>query len=58
MHKKQTIFDDLKEIKGYILGVVAFATAVGAFLVEVLHFHKEPSIVGVCGVSVCMLFIG
>lgn len=58
MHKKQTIFDDLKEIKGYILGVVAFATAVGAFLVEVLHFHKEPSIVGVCGVSVCMLLIG
>ena len=58
MDKKQTIFDDLKECKGYIIGVISFATAVGTFMVEVMGFKKELAILGVVCVAVCMLFIG
>ena len=58
MDEKQTVFDDLKDCKGYILGVITFATAVGTFMVEVMGFRKEPSILGVTCVAVCMLFIG
>lgn len=58
MDKKQTVFDDLKDCKGYILGVVAFATGVGAFMTEVMGFRKEPTTIGVAGVAICMLFVG
>ena len=58
MDKKRTVFDDLKDCKGYIIGVISFATAVGAFMVEVMGFKKEPAILGVVCVAVCMLFIG
>lgn len=58
MNKKQTIFDDLKEIKGYILGVIAFATAIATFLVQVLKFPMDITLAGVTIASVCMLFIG
>lgn len=58
MNEKQTVFEDLKDCKGYILGVIAFATAVGTFMVEIMGFDKEPSISGVACVTVCMLFIG
>lgn len=58
MDKKQTIFDDLKECKGYILGVVGFATTVSVFMVQVFHFQLEPTLIGVCSVALCMLLIG
>lgn len=58
MDKKQTVFDDLKDCKGYILGIIAFATGVGAFMTEVMGFRKEPTTIGVACVAVCMLFVG
>ncbi len=58
MNKKQTVFDDIKDCKGYILGVIGFATAVSAFMVEVMGFRKEPTLLGVTCVAICMLFIG
>lgn len=58
MDKKQTIFDDIKECKGYILGVIGFATTVSVFMVQVFHFQLEPTLIGVCSVALCMLLIG
>ena len=42
MEEKQTIFEDLKKIKGYILGVIAFATAVSVFFTQVLNLPIQP----------------
>lgn len=58
MDKKQTIFDDIKEIKGYILGVIAFATAVAAFLTQIVKFPMDTTLAGVTFASVYMIFIG
>lgn len=58
MEKKQTIFDDIKEIKGYILGVIAFATAVAAFLTQIVKFPMDVTLAGVTFISVYMVFVG
>lgn len=58
MDKKQTVFDDLKECKGYILGIIGFATTVSVFMIQVFHFQLEPTLIGVCSVALCMLLIG
>ena len=58
MEKKQTIFDDIKEIKGYILGVIAFATAVAAFLTQIVKFPMDTTLAGVTFASVYMIFVG
>ena len=52
------VIDDIKEGKGYILGVIAFATAVSAFLTQVFHFKSEPTIAAVSGFAVLILYVG
>ena len=51
------VLDDIKTSKGYILGVIAFATAVGAFLTQVLHFKTEPTLASVAGMAVLVLYL-
>lgn len=51
------VIDDVKTSKGYILGVIAFATAVGAFLTQVLHFKVEPTLTAVASLAVFVLFL-
>jgi hypothetical protein len=51
------VLDDVKTSKGYILGVLAFATAVGAFLTQVLHFKTEPTLAAVASFAVFVLFL-
>lgn len=51
------VIDDIKSSKGYILGVIAFATAVGAFLTQVLHFRPEPTLTAVASLAVLVLFL-
>ena len=52
------VIGDIKESKGYILGVIAFATAVSAFLTQVFHFRTEPTIASVAGFAVLILYVG
>lgn len=52
------VIDDIKESKGYILGVLAFATAVSTFLTQVFHFRTEPTITVVAGFAVLILYVG
>lgn len=58
MDEKQTVFDDLKEIKGYILGVTAFATATSVFFTQVFNLPIQPVLDTVLVATICMLFIG
>ena len=58
MEEKQTIFEDLKKIKGYILGVIAFATAVSVFFTQVLNLPIQPVLATMFIVTIFMLFIG
>ena len=37
--------EDLKVLRNYLLGVIAFATAVTAFLTQILHFPTESTLV-------------
>lgn len=58
MDEKQTIFEDLKEIKGYILGVIAFATATSVFFTQVFDLSIQPVLATTSIATICMLFIG
>lgn len=49
--------EDLKTLKGYALGVVGFATAISAILVQALHFPAEPTLLIICGFAGLMLLI-
>ena len=51
------VLDDIKTSKGYILGVLAFATAVGAFLTQVLHFRTEPTLAAVAFFALFVLYL-
>lgn len=51
------VLDDIKSSKGYILGVIAFATAVAGFLTQVLHFRPEPTITAVASLAIFVLFL-
>ena len=53
-----SVWDDIKSIKGYLAGVVAFATAIGAFLVTTLHLPSDVTILTVAGLAVAMGVIG
>lgn len=53
-----SVIDDIKQGKGYILGVLAFATAVGTFLTQVMHFRTEPTLIAISGFALTILFIG
>ena len=50
--------EDINQGKGYILGVLAFATAAGAFLTQVVNLRTEPTLIAVAGVALTILFIG
>lgn len=51
------VIDDIKQSKGYILGIIAFATAVATFLCTAMGFRKEPTITAVTLVTVLVLFL-
>lgn len=51
------VLDDIKSSKGYVLGVIAFATTVGTFLIQVLHFRPEPTLTAVASLAVFVLFL-
>ena len=53
-----SVIDDIKQSKVYVLGVISFATAVGAFLTQVMHFKPEPTIASVFGSAAVILYIG
>lgn len=51
------VLDDIKSSKGYILGVIAFATAVATFLTTAMGFRKEPTITAVAGLAIFVLYL-
>lgn len=51
------VIDDIKQSKGYLLGAITFATAVGAFLTQVLHYSAETTLTAVAFVTMGILFI-
>lgn len=53
-----SVIDDIKESRNYILGVIAFATAVSTFLIQVFDFKAEPTITVVSGFAVLILYVG
>ena len=53
-----TVMNDIKTSKGYILGVIAFATAVSAFLIEVFNFKSGPTICAVACFAILILYVG
>lgn len=55
----KTSLDDIKDMRNYILGVVAFATAIATFLINcVPTTPKEFVFVSVAGVAAAMVVIG
>lgn len=58
MDKKQTIFDDIKEIKGYILGVITFSTTFTVFLTQVIKTPIDITLISTSTIAGCLLFIG
>ena len=57
-NEKTSVMDDIKSCKGYILGVIAFATTVAGFLTQVFHFKPEPTITAVSCFAVLVLYMG
>jgi hypothetical protein len=55
---EDSVLNDIKQSKGYILGVLAFATAVSAFLTQVLQFRTAPTLAAVAGFSLLVLYVG
>jgi len=51
------VIDDIKTSKGYIMGVVTFASAVGAFLTQIMHFKAEPTIIVVACFAVMIIYL-
>lgn len=51
------VIDDIKTSKGYIMGVVTFASAVGAFLTQIMHFKTEPTIIVVACFAVMIIYL-
>ena len=49
--------EDIKLLRNYVLGVVGFATAVSAVLIEALHFRAEPTIICVIAFACMMLLV-
>lgn len=52
-----TAVGDLKMIKNYSLGILAFGTAVTAFLTQVLHFPIEPTLATTVVVGILFLTV-
>lgn len=49
--------EDLKTLKNWALGIIAFATGVSTFLVQALGFRPQPTILAVSGFACLMLLI-
>lgn len=60
MNDKNTspVLEDLKTLKGYILGVIAFATTTSVFLTQALHFPADITLTGVTLCSLGALLVG
>lgn len=57
--KKTSPLGDIKEMRNYIIGVVAFATAIATFLINCIpSTPKELVFVAVAGIAVAMVVIG
>ena len=57
MDENKNSKEDLVTLRNYVLGVVGFATAVSAVLIQALHFRAEPTIICVAAFAVLMLLI-
>lgn len=55
---KKAVLEDIKALKNYLLGVIAFAGAVAAFLIKVVNLPEAETILGIAGVAILMLVIG
>lgn len=51
------VIDDIKTSKGYIMGVITFASAVGAFLTQIMHFKTEPTVITVACFAVMIIYL-
>ena len=51
------VLDDIKTGKLWVVGVITFATAVGAFLTTVCGFKPEPTVAIVAAFAIFLLFI-
>ena len=52
-----TAVEDLKSLRNWTLGIVAFATTVATVLVQALHFRPEPTIIAVAGFACALVLI-
>lgn len=52
-----SVLDDVKTSKLWVVGVISFATAIGAFLTTVCGFKAEPTVAVVAAFAVFLLFI-
>lgn len=52
------VLEDLERSKGVILGIISFATAVVGFLVGILHWNPEYTMLGVICASIVLLYLG
>ena len=55
---KENAVEDLKTLRNYILGVIAFATAVTTFFVKVLGFRQDTTLGVVLVLSALILVVG
>lgn len=53
-----SVLDDIKAIKTYILGVIAFAGTSGGFLVGILNWDAKKTTIGVALLAILILLIG
>lgn len=49
--------EDLKMLRNYLLGTIAFTTAVSTLLIQVFHLRSEPTLICVGGVGILFLVI-
>lgn len=55
---KKAVFEDIKAIKAYLLGVSGFAVTLTATLIKIWNFPEAPTILGIGGLAVVILVIG
>lgn len=53
-----SVLDDIKSIKTYTLGVIAFAGTAGGFLVGILNWDAKKTTIGVALLAILILLIG
>lgn len=58
MKEEKTVLDDIKDTKGYILGITGFAAAVTAFFVNAFGWDPAKTTAATAGIGVAVLFFG